>query len=186
MWTPELDLLMLTYPQEDLGQITITDDPDDHEFEVPSPPSGCEIVCPDDPEDQYLPNPTDCSSFFQCSNGLPYLQPCPRGLVFDRNLKVCNYPEDAPACHPVDCSEFHPGRVAKDKDKEPTVCKRHACPLSGESLQPDPFNCHAYFKCSDGLGVVQRCKDPEDVFSPEEGKCVGPDDYKCKVRCHQD
>ncbi|RZC39266.1 CBM 14 domain containing protein, partial [Asbolus verrucosus] len=53
--------------------------------------------CPpvDGPDAVYFPDPTDCSRFYECSNGVAYLFDCPAGLDFDPKLNVCNYPEQA-------------------------------------------------------------------------------------------
>jgi hypothetical protein len=42
-----------------------------------------------------IPHPTDCSSFYSCSNGVPKEQHCPAGLHFNEELKVCDWPENA-------------------------------------------------------------------------------------------
>jgi hypothetical protein len=44
-----------------------------------------------------LPDHTDCSRFFMCSNGKPVQHHCPAGLHFNELLKVCDYP------HNVNC-----------------------------------------------------------------------------------
>ena len=54
----------------------------------------CEAVVCKPGGDIYLANPGDCGSFYQCSNGVPVLQPCPAGLVFNPNLNVCDYPSN--------------------------------------------------------------------------------------------
>ena len=42
-----------------------------------------------------LPDPTNCSNFFSCSNGVPILMHCPDGLYFNDELDVCDWPQDA-------------------------------------------------------------------------------------------
>lgn len=42
-----------------------------------------------------LPNPSDCSSFFVCSNGVPILQRCPGELHFNAYLNTCDWPQHA-------------------------------------------------------------------------------------------
>jgi hypothetical protein len=42
-----------------------------------------------------LPHPTDCSSFFKCSNGVPILTHCPAGLHFNEQINVCDWPQNA-------------------------------------------------------------------------------------------
>lgn len=43
---------------------------------------------------QYYPNPNELTSFCQCSNGVPYYQPCPAGLNFNPTLNVCDDPQN--------------------------------------------------------------------------------------------
>jgi hypothetical protein len=65
----------------------------------------CEVVCK--PGDVYLPDPASCNHFYQCSNGVPYRQPCPGDLVFNPNVRpgpVCDWPSDyhcAISCPPT-------------------------------------------------------------------------------------
>jgi len=42
-----------------------------------------------------IKHPTDCSSFFSCSNGVPIELHCPAGLHFNDQLKVCDWPQNA-------------------------------------------------------------------------------------------
>ena len=62
----------------------------------------CDVTC--GPSDDYVANPYDCGSFYQCSNGVPYLQQCPSGLVFNPNVQpgpVCDWPANyqcTPTC----------------------------------------------------------------------------------------
>jgi Chitin binding Peritrophin-A domain len=58
----------------------------------------CDVVCA--PGDHYLPNPSDCGSFYQCNDGVPMFQPCPAGLVFNPNIKLCDWPSSYP-CTPT-------------------------------------------------------------------------------------
>ncbi|XP_021913984.1 sushi, von Willebrand factor type A, EGF and pentraxin domain-containing protein 1-like [Zootermopsis nevadensis] len=54
--------------------------------------------CPDVDPWNYtvlLPDTTDCSKYFSCHSGTPIQLPCPPGLHFNDNLKVCDYPRNA-------------------------------------------------------------------------------------------
>jgi len=46
-------------------------------------------------EGELLPNPSDCSSFFQCVEGSKVELHCPPGLEFNAEAKVCDYPSAA-------------------------------------------------------------------------------------------
>lgn len=57
--------------------------------------NGGEVTCvlPWD-QDEYHPNPADKASFYQCSNGVPVLQPCAPGTVFNPKINVCDFPQN--------------------------------------------------------------------------------------------
>jgi hypothetical protein len=58
------------------------------------PPGSCPL--PDPLEyTVLLPHPSDCSSFFSCSNGVPIEQHCLDGLHFNDEFKVCDWPDNA-------------------------------------------------------------------------------------------
>ncbi|EFX74496.1 hypothetical protein DAPPUDRAFT_324314 [Daphnia pulex] len=38
-----------------------------------------------------FPNPTNCKTFYMCSNGIPYLYDCPSNLVFNAATGNCDY-----------------------------------------------------------------------------------------------
>ena len=37
-------------------------------------------------------HPRNCRKYYKCQNGEPSLQSCPANLIFDTNLKICNWP----------------------------------------------------------------------------------------------
>ena len=45
---------------------------------------------------ELFPDPTDCRSFFVCSNGVPIWVLCPDGLHFNDKLDVCDWPQNVP------------------------------------------------------------------------------------------
>jgi hypothetical protein len=58
------------------------------------PPGSCPL--PDPLEyTVLLPHPSDCSSFYSCSNGVPIETRCPAGQHFNDDLKVCDWPDNA-------------------------------------------------------------------------------------------
>jgi hypothetical protein len=67
------------------------------------PPGSCPLT---DPLEYtvLLPHPTDCSSFFSCSNGNPIELHCPAGLHFNDELKVCDWPQNT-NCVPGNCRD---------------------------------------------------------------------------------
>ncbi len=49
--------------------------------------------CSDGP--RMLPNPYDCTTYYECANGKAILLSCAPGTHFDRSLNVCNWPDFA-------------------------------------------------------------------------------------------
>ncbi|KAF5286749.1 hypothetical protein FQA39_LY04172 [Lamprigera yunnana] len=45
-------------------------------------------------ESVYFPHETDCSLFYECSNGEPILLECPGDLVFNPDKNVCDKREN--------------------------------------------------------------------------------------------
>ncbi|XP_045538655.1 peritrophin-1-like [Papilio machaon] len=77
---------------------------------------------------------TDCTKFYQCSNGHDFEMTCGPGTVFDENLQVCNWPSA------VDCKKKSspkqpaksqpPKKVSKPPSKAPPAkgAKKPAAP----------------------------------------------------------
>ena len=60
-------------------------------------PETCIGICPErDPEDySILLENEDCSKYCLCSNGLPIVNACPKGLHFSVKDQTCTWPIDA-------------------------------------------------------------------------------------------
>ncbi|XP_012245622.1 peritrophin-1 isoform X1 [Bombus impatiens] len=54
--------------------------------------------CGSGQHDIFLPNPDDCSTFYQCDRGEPLLMQCNEGLEFNPKLKVCDWPRKTVRC----------------------------------------------------------------------------------------
>ncbi|GLV44879.1 Mucin 68D [Carabus blaptoides fortunei] len=55
------------------------------------------VFCPD-AVTATIPNPDDCSSFYECYNGRPFIMHCPENLLFNKEKKYCDWPQDANCC----------------------------------------------------------------------------------------
>ena len=44
--------------------------------------------------DGYFPNPSDCSSFYQCVSWILYKQDCPSGLRYNYGGNYCDWPQN--------------------------------------------------------------------------------------------
>lgn len=68
------------------------------------------IKCHTGASNELYANPRNCRKYYKCQNGTPSLQSCPANLIFDTNLKICNWPtasscvEDPEAILPEDAS----------------------------------------------------------------------------------
>ena len=53
-----------------------------------------EIECPPWNGDViYIPDPDDCSKYYQCTPSRPEPHQCSDGLFFDPKINVCNWPD---------------------------------------------------------------------------------------------
>lgn len=66
---------------------------------VKKKPKSKPVRCTTGASNELYANPRNCRKYYKCQGGTPSLQSCPANLVFDRNLKICNWPES------VDCIE---------------------------------------------------------------------------------
>jgi hypothetical protein len=80
--------------------------------------------CP--PYSPYLvPNPEDCGSYYQCSNGVPILFNCPPGLHFNASLEVCDWPNSA------NCIDSWDNYIPKGRSVEGWAIDRQCCKRLG-------------------------------------------------------
>ncbi|XP_031786450.1 uncharacterized protein LOC100680479 [Nasonia vitripennis] len=61
-------------------------------------PKSTEIPVTCSVQGELIPNPKDCGSYYQCSNGRPWLMLCPLGLHFWPEKERCDYPHNAKYC----------------------------------------------------------------------------------------
>lgn len=148
--------------------------------EAPGQPGDCEVTC--NADDYYLVNPSDCNSFYQCSNGVPVFQPCPAGLVFNPNVRpgpVCDYPYNY-QCTPKSCDAA--------PQPQPETCPPVVCPEVEDPFGdyfPDAANCGKFYQCAHGLPVSQTC--PAGLhFNPRASPgpvCDYPVNAQCTETC---
>jgi len=55
-------------------------------------PKAKPIKCHTGASNELYANPRNCRKYYKCQNGEPSLQSCPANLIFDTNLKICNWP----------------------------------------------------------------------------------------------
>ncbi|CAH1800514.1 unnamed protein product, partial [Owenia fusiformis] len=110
------------------------------------------VVCPSPFAN--VPHPTDCSSFYQCSNSIPSLKQCISGLHFSPTLNTCDWPASA------GCSA---GVVV--------------CP-SPSAYVPHPTDCSSFYQCSDSIPSLEQCISGLH-FSPTLNTCDWPESAGC-------
>ncbi|CAG2061137.1 unnamed protein product [Timema podura] len=97
-----------------------------------------DIICPKyDLKDLsiLIPHPSDCTKFYECSNGVSVLEKCPPGLEFNPILFVCDWPNRAGCVH--GCA---PLIVEDGSSWEPTSC------VDGKS----EFGAECSIRCASG------------------------------------
>nr|XP_015910316.2 uncharacterized protein LOC107441530 [Parasteatoda tepidariorum] len=90
---------------------------------------GVPDYCPKD--NGMFPNDNDCSTFYNCIDGQAILQSCAPGLLFDKEKKMCNFPNQAK------CSNMCQGP---------------------NGMFPSPHRCDEYVLCNNNKPKVVRCK----------------------------
>jgi len=147
------------------------EEPTEAPVEPTENPEDCSVKCVqpwDVPE--YHANPYDCKSFYQCSNGVPYLHRCPSILVFNPNLNVCDWPSNY-QCQPRCSSE---GGGPCD-----VACVQ---PWDVPEYHANPFDCKSFYQCSNGVPYLHDCPSVL-VFNPNLNVCDWPRDYQCSIHC---
>lgn len=94
----------------------------------------------------YLPNPSDCGSFYQCSNGRAILMPCGEGTEWDDELQVCNWFEEA-SCSPT----FRPALDAIVAE----MCS--TAPDGTEWTNADLYPRRLWYECEGGNAYSHAC-----------------------------
>jgi hypothetical protein len=53
-------------------------------------------TCPDDNNGSIIliPNPDDCTTYYECEGGHPVLRNCPAGLFFCKEINACTWPTE--------------------------------------------------------------------------------------------
>lgn len=89
-------------------------------------------------EGNNLPDFTNCSAYFVCSNDELLPRFCPSGLHFNADLKVCDYPGSA-------------------KCEWDTEFEVNDCPKTDDPMHLGHPKCDMYYICNYGVPYEQRC-----------------------------
>ncbi|XP_025832634.1 chitin-binding domain protein cbd-1 [Agrilus planipennis] len=141
--------------------------------------------CPEvDPIDTsiYLPHKSDCSRFYQCSNGVAVEQRCPSGLLFNKKLQVCDYPKNV-QCHSLDdnngsdanhATNGNNGNDASNSGSPGSGVCPAVDPLGHSVYLPHKSDCSKFYECSNGVPVEQSCPNGL-LFNPKLNVCDYPE-----------
>jgi len=120
---------------------------------------------------------TDCSRFYLCTANLdPVEMHCYKGLHFNIQLKICDWPQNAGCEKTVETNQ-------KDQNKISSVMQQYAygfengdCP---EGLnQPFPEDCAKFYQCHEGQLTEKLC--PEGLhFNSRNLMCDWPANANC-------
>lgn len=139
------------------------------------PPVTNDPICPDNGI-VFLPNPENCTSFFECVEGNKYTFTCPAGLHFNPSLSICDYPTNA-GCQAPASGHFG----AKDENEntgKPPIVNDPDCQVEGVYFLVDKENCSIYYECVDGNKFEFIC--PAGLyFNLEKETCDFPKNVDC-------
>lgn len=143
--------------------------------------SAAAITCPKedivvtqcvDPEDCVYPNPNNCDSFIACrvnsngKNGTSSVLPCPSGLEWNYNEKICDWPVNSTCKNIVQetldtAKEVLPpanGEKENGFDCEGEK-KEQSCESELECIYANSNEKTSYFQCTSGTVYVVKCED---------------------------
>lgn len=172
-----------------------------HPSQANSPRSTSDFVCPEEdiastgcqgPKDCLYPNALSCDNFIQCMvnadgvTGTPVVMPCPSGLQWNDNEKICDWPSQST------CTDFvqevaddakgalpPPGGVAITDGSFDCAAKEESLgcdSTKGLGLNcnfEDPADkCRGYIQCVEGVPYRVVCR-AGDVYDSAARACVG-------------
>ncbi|KYB26070.1 peritrophic matrix protein 14 precursor [Tribolium castaneum] len=160
----------------------------------PTPPEDRDPECPwPDPLDHtvHLPHETDCTKFYKCDHGKKVEFDCPDGLHFNKELQVCDWPQDAgcesnkPSSTPKPTTEPTPSETPEPETPKPTPPEDRdpECPwpdpLDHTVHLPHETDCTKFYKCDHGKKVEFDC--PAGLhFNKELQVCDWPGNAGCE------
>lgn len=167
---------------------------------------GADEMCIGVPNGSLLPNPKDCATFYQCSNGNAFLLTCPAGLHFAVSMNQCEAPEVA-QCKEIDdetttqstttatqspttTQSTTPTTLTPTSSSSTTSTKipgndddeEFECPENKEELEyfPSKTSCSEYYMCYNGEAFPMNCGEGL-YWNQELGVCSNSQDVECNV-----
>ena len=114
-------------------------------------------------------DPTDCSGFYNCRDGLANRFSCAPGLAYDLDSRVCKWADQVPRC-----------KAQNENEEFEFQCPDNV-PVGIFSKHPHPEDCRQYFVCISGIPREYGCP-LGTVFavgaSEYDGKCADPEEVE--------
>ncbi|CAL7945671.1 unnamed protein product [Xylocopa violacea] len=131
-----------------------------------------------------LPKEDDCTAFYSCNEGTPFLMKCGEGLVFDSEKQACDWGDVQCKSHPTETTP--PPTTAPPSQPEPSRTIRPSqnqvhCPEHNRGeviLLPKEDDCTAFYSCNEGTPILMKCGEGL-VFDSEKQACDWGD-VQCK------
>lgn len=138
------------------------------------------ITCPEEdivatqcagPKDCLYQNPNDCSSFIACEvnpdgkTGQPSVLPCPSGLEWNDNEKICDWPANSTCKNVVQVTvdtakeALPPANGEKEEGFDCEGAKKEkGCESEIECIYANPKSDNSYVQCTSGTAYVVKCE----------------------------
>lgn len=127
------------------------------------PPPVIDPKCEANPNGK-VPHESDCSKYYECSNGNPCERNCQEGFHFNKELETCDSPDNA------NCETNAPPKCEPENQ-----------------LRPHESDCSKYYECLNGISYERTCqegfhfnKQSETCDSPENAGCETNTPPKCE------
>ncbi|GIY30336.1 protein obstructor-E [Caerostris darwini] len=123
-----------------------------------------------------FPNRFNCTTFYQCTDGVHHLQECPGGLHYDRKRVRCNFPKKAKCKEAKIKNKPKPPKPKEPGKPQPKKQSKHCPKMDG--IFSNPANCSTFYFCVDGRAYLQECP-LRLVFDEQNMKCDHPKVVGC-------
>jgi hypothetical protein len=162
-------------------------------------------VCPEQTENvTFIANPENCSSFYECDNGVPVPMGCPGGLYFCTERQLCSWvwdeectfncvavktipfvADDKFNAEPIDETAQTDEPTFEPEKTTPRPTANPICPpVNGDEViyTPNHDDCSAYYQCSNGVALPLQC--PGDLyFCSQKNTCAWIWEPDCIYDC---
>ncbi|XP_037904525.1 fibrillin-3-like [Hermetia illucens] len=125
---------------------------------------------------RYVNVENGCQSYYLCVNGKDVEKSCPKGMLYNSKLDVCDWPQNVQCQGPYGKVQSRHGASAKKKGIDNSVCN---------GLELDKFYgngadfCLSFFKCTGNTVHLFTCP-PGLIFNSTTGAC----DYTHSTKCY--